>query len=83
MELKLLEENDPVLEQPCAAWDFTQDGDPAELVKAMARLMIESNGIGLAASQCGVLKRIFVMGNETNLVVVHMNLLGENGTHTT
>jgi peptide deformylase len=33
----------------------------------MAKVMIENNGIGLAAPQVGVKKRIFIMGNETKL----------------
>jgi len=36
------------------------DGDLQRLVERMKRLMIEANGIGLAATQVGVLRRVFV-----------------------
>lgn len=68
MEIKLLKENDPLLKEIATAWDFEADGDPTELVKEMSTLMFVSNGIGLAAPQCGIFKRIFVMGNKDNLV---------------
>jgi len=68
MEIKLLKENDPLLNEIATTWDFEIDGDPTELVKEMSTLMIVSEGIGLAAPQCGILKTIFVMGNKDNLV---------------
>jgi len=69
MEIKLLQENDPLLRQVCEPWDFSVDGDPTELVKAMTKIMFENNGIGLAAPQCGVSKRLFIMGNSDKLFV--------------
>jgi peptide deformylase len=68
MEIKLLKENDDLLKQVAEPWDFTNDGDPTELIKALSKTMLENNGIGLAAPQCGILKRIFVMGNEQKLI---------------
>ena len=68
MELKLLKENDPVLRNVSVAWDFTTDGDPTELVKAMTKVMFENNGIGLAAAQVGVLKRVLIMGTPEHLI---------------
>jgi peptide deformylase len=67
MSIQLVKENDPILRKVADPWDFTVDGDPTVLCKNLARCMIENNGIGLAAPQCGVSKRIFVMGNETKL----------------
>ena len=67
MEIKLVKENDEVLRQHATSWDFNIDGDPSELIKDMAKAMMENNGIGLAAPQIGILKRIFVMGNEQKL----------------
>lgn len=67
MEIKLLQENDPLLRQVCEPWDFTTDGDPNDLIRRMAKVMMENNGIGLAGPQVGVGKRIFVMGNESKL----------------
>lgn len=69
MNLTLLNENDPKLREVSAPWDFTVDGDPTELVTAMTKVMIENNGIGLAAPQVGVMKRLFIMGNIDRLFV--------------
>lgn len=66
--LELLKENDPQLSQPSTPWDFVIDGDPTELVTEMMQLMIEHNGIGLAAPQCGINKTIFIMGNSSKMV---------------
>lgn len=68
MDLKLIPEDSEILREIAELWDFEKDGDPTELVKAMAKLMVLHNGIGLAAPQCGVSKRIFVMGNPDHLV---------------
>ncbi len=67
MNLTLLKEDDLTLQQVSAEWDFQVDGDPSDLVKEMSRLMFLHGGIGLAAPQCGVLKRIFIMGNPDEL----------------
>lgn len=69
MEIKLLKEDDPELREVSEPWNFETDGDPTELVKAMTKIMFESGGIGLAAPQCGVKKRIFIMGNTEKLIV--------------
>lgn len=60
-ELSLLDENDPILREKSEKWDFSKDGDPSELVEKMTKLMFESKGIGLAAPQCGIQKRLFIM----------------------
>lgn len=67
--MKLLQETDPTLRNTCTNWDFTIDGDPQDLIKAMTKTMIENNGIGLAGPQVGVSKRIFLMGNQDRLYV--------------
>lgn len=69
MEIKLLNENDSQLRQVCEPWDFTLDGEPTEVVKQMTKIMFENNGIGLAAPQVGVMKRLFIMGNKDKLFV--------------
>jgi peptide deformylase len=69
MKLELLKENDPQLMEVSEPWDFESDGDPTELVKDMVRVLTENGGVGLAAPQCGVRKRIFIMGNFTKMVV--------------
>ena len=46
-------------------WDFNTDGDAAELESKMIQFMIDNRGIGLAANQIGLTKRVFVMGSYT------------------
>lgn len=80
MEIKLLKEDDPQLREVSELWDFETDGDPTELVKAMTKIMFESGGIGLAAPQCGVKKRIFLMGNQEKLIVcINPEILESSG----
>lgn len=69
MEIKLLTEDNELLRQNAEPYNFDTDGDPKELVTAMTKLMFESNGIGLAAPQVGVLKKLFIMGNDQKLFV--------------
>ena len=69
MNLELLKENDPQLLEVSEEWDFEVDGSPEELVKAMTKALTDNGGVGLAAPQCGVSKRIFIMGNFVKLVV--------------
>lgn len=69
MEIKLLKEDDQLLRQAVEPYDFIKDGDPTELVKSMTKVMFENNGIGLAAPQVGVMKRLFIMGNSDKLFV--------------
>jgi peptide deformylase len=54
------------LTQHSEPWDFEVDQNPHELVKSMIAFMIKNHGIGLAANQIGIAKRVFVMG--TNLI---------------
>lgn len=80
MEIKLLKEDDPQLREVSEVWNFETDGDPTELVKAMTKIMFESGGIGLAAPQCGVKKRIFLMGNQEKLIVcINPEILESSG----
>ena len=68
MNLALLEENNPQLLEVSEEWDFRLDGSPEELVRAMSKFMTDNGGVGLAAPQLGIKKRIFIMGNFTKLV---------------
>ncbi len=45
-------------------WDFGKDGDAEELERNMIDFMIKNHGIGLAANQINLNKRVFVMGSE-------------------
>jgi len=51
----LIQKSDP--------WNFLLEGDGEALEKDMCDFMIASNGIGLAANQIGIAKRVFVMGS--------------------
>lgn len=66
--LELLPEGHPQLLEASVDWDFEVDGPPDELLKQMALFMTEHGGVGLAAPQLGIQKRIFIMGNFTKLV---------------
>jgi len=66
--LELLPEGHPQLLDTSTEWDFEVDGNPEELIKAMFKFMIENGGVGLAAPQVGIQKRIFIMGNFQKLV---------------
>lgn len=44
-------------------WEFGVDGDAETLEKEMSEFMIDNHGIGLAANQIGMRKRVFVMGS--------------------
>lgn len=68
MELKLLEETDPFLRQVAEPWDFETDGDPTKLVQEMSKTMLINIGIGLAAMQVGIKKRLFIMGNDMKII---------------
>jgi peptide deformylase len=68
MNLQLLEENNPKLLEVSEEWDFRIDGSPEELVRAMTTFMTANGGVGLAAPQLGIKKRIFIMGNFIKLV---------------
>lgn len=80
MELSLLSESDPNLYSVCTDWDFNIDVDCAEIVKSMAKVMFLHNGIGLAAPQVGIQKRIFIMGNNDNFVACINPRIIELGT---
>jgi len=68
MNLALLEENNPQLLEVSEEWNFRIDGSPEELVRAMSKFMTDNGGVGLAAPQVGIKKRIFIMGNFIKLV---------------
>lgn len=53
------------LVQISTPWDFNTDGDAKQLEKDMIEFMTSTFGIGLAANQIGLTKRVFVMGSET------------------
>jgi len=59
--LELLKETDPILKQKAEPWDFENHVNAEVIEREMLALMKASNGIGLAANQVGLLRRVFVM----------------------
>jgi peptide deformylase len=51
------------LVQSSTPWDFAVDSNAEQLEKDMCNFMIAAGGIGLAANQIGLAKRVFVMGS--------------------
>src|ERR1700758_5102589 len=49
------------------------DDDLRRLVERMKQLMVDANGIGLAATQVGVLQRLFVFQREEDEIVALAN----------
>ena len=90
--MKLIKHPNSVLKQPATPWLFENEEDFKEAVhteQEMLSIMKASNGIGLAAQQVGLLKRVFVMrtqdGRECGLfnpVILEVNnekVVGEEG----
>jgi peptide deformylase len=63
MEFKLGPHNSLI--QLSTNWEFGVDGDAEQLEKDMIEFMLTNKGIGLAANQIGLTKRVFVMGSNT------------------
>jgi len=59
--MQLIKHPDPILKLKALHWDFEKDTGAEELEVSMVQLMVESNGIGLAANQVGLLKRVFAI----------------------
>lgn len=60
---KLVDQYDEVLINGTLPFDFTNPSiDPKSLTVGMIRTMMKHGGIGLAAPQCGLSYRVFVMG---------------------
>ena len=74
---------DPALRMPAREVEEFDD-DLARLVGRMTRLMTDANGVGLAATQVGILQRVFVFRSrdeETVNVVVNPQIV-ERGRET-
>ena len=57
----LVKDPNPILKQQAENWDFNQHVNAAVVEKEMLDTMNSFNGIGLAANQVGLLRRVFVM----------------------
>jgi peptide deformylase len=56
----ILEHPNPALKQPAVSVDPVTDRDLPRLVKAMVQAMHDAPGVGLAATQVGIQKRVIV-----------------------
>jgi peptide deformylase len=61
MEFKLGPHN--TLVEVSSNWNFETDSDAKQLENNMINFMLANRGIGLAANQIGIAKRVFVMGS--------------------
>ena len=59
--MQLVNSNDTVLKTSATDWNFDTDGDAKSLEVDLVQTMIENNGIGLAAPQVGISKRVFAI----------------------
>lgn len=59
--MQLIKHPNTVLKQLAVDWNFEIDQSAADLEVDMVKLMIDSKGIGLAANQVGLLKRVFAI----------------------
>ena len=85
--LKIIESPDPILNQKCEECDLS-DESLGKLAQEMAEAMYENDGVGIAAPQVGVLKRLIVVDCNPDderdpLVLVNPKLMDTWGTSET
>jgi peptide deformylase len=68
--MEILEHPNPALKQAAAAVDPASDAELPRLVRAMARAMHDAPGVGLAATQVGVQKRVIVFDVDESVVAL-------------
>ena len=68
--MRILEHPNPALKQRSLEVDPASDTELSRLVAAMARSMYDAPGVGLAAPQLGVVKRVIVYDVDDELVAV-------------
>jgi peptide deformylase len=79
--MQLIKHPNPILKQKAVPWDFETDTGAEALEVDMVQLMIENNGIGLAANQVGLLKRVFAIRLKDQVPFCMFNpgiLVGDN-----
>jgi len=78
--LKIVYAPDPILKKECTPLPQVDDHH-RDLIKQMYEAMYEANGVGLAAPQVGLDKRIFILdsgakeGNKTPLTMINPTLV--------
>jgi peptide deformylase len=68
--MDILEHPNPALKQPALACDPLRDPELPRLVRAMAQTMHDAPGVGLAATQVGVQKRVIVFDVDDAVVAL-------------
>jgi peptide deformylase len=68
--MDILEHPNPALKQHAAEVDPTVDREVVRLVQAMAKAMYDAPGVGLAATQVGVQKRVIVIDVDDALMAL-------------
>lgn len=68
--MEVLHHPNPVLKQRASEIDAASDAGLRELVRAMAETMYAENGVGLAAPQVGVDKRVIVVDVDDKLAAL-------------
>ena len=79
--MKLIYELDPILKQKAEPWDFKNHIDADVVEQEMLVIMKTNNGIGLAANQVGLLRRVFVLQLQDGRKIGSFNpyiLIGDN-----
>lgn len=80
--MDILAHPNPALKQVASPVDPATDADLPRLVKVMAEAMYDAPGIGLAAPQIGVLKRVIVFDVDDQLGVLCNPVLVERSPET-
>jgi peptide deformylase len=68
--MDILEHPNPALKQPALPIDPKRDPQVARLVRSMAKAMYDAPGVGLAATQLGVQKRVVVIDVGDGLIAL-------------
>ena len=74
--LELITEPNPILHKECEPYQWTEEGLSAtDLVDEMTEILVQNNGVGLAAPQVGIDKQMFIMGNpeDRNSIIALFN----------
>lgn len=62
--------NDPALREPTALVTIDELDYIKSLVSEMTKVMLDENGVGLAANQVGISKRFFIMKDGDRVILV-------------
>ena len=66
----LVEEDDPILKTVVPIYNFDEEFNTKELAERLVETVKVHRAFGLAAPQCGILKRVFVIGAEEEYIVM-------------